>query len=117
MTTCIDTDDLLLVKNDIGSQIAVTITRDDTNSPVDLNGSDVFFKVSKFGKTEILFTVTAELGTLLQRQAGIAIFTFTESNLQHPAGRYQGEIEMRFDSGKIETVYELFYITLRNDID
>lgn len=117
MTTCIDTDDILLVKNDIGSQIKVTLTRDDDNTAIDLNGVTVLLKVSKFGKTALLFTVTADAGSTVQRAAGVAIFTFSEANLDQVVGRYQGEIELRFTSGAIETVYELLPITLRSDIE
>lgn len=117
MTACIDTDDILLVKNDVGSQIKVTLTRDDDDSPIDLTEADVFLKVSKFGKTALVFTVQSEETSPTLATQGIAIFTFTEANLSNPAGRYQGEVEIRFESGNIETVYEFIPITLRDDIE
>jgi hypothetical protein len=117
MTTCIDTDDILLVKNDIGSQIKVTLTRDDDNSVINLTNATVLLKVSKFGKKELLYTITAETGVPSFLSAGIAIFTFSQAHLQQSAGRYQGEVEIQFSTGTIETVYELIPITLRNDIE
>ena len=117
MTTCIDTDDILLVKNDIGSQIKATLTRDDDDSVIDLTDAVVALKVSIYGKKTLVFTVTADAGTSEQREDGIVIFTFSEANLSQNAGRYQAEIEIRYTSGAIETVYELVNITLRDDIE
>ncbi len=116
MTTCIDTDDILLVRNDIGSQIKAVLRRDETNAVINLTDATVYLKVSKYGKKDVLFTVTAQNLGSVSAAAGIAVFLLTQSNLQTPAGRYQGEIEINFSGGQVETVYQLIPITIRDDL-
>ena len=115
MTTCTYTDDILLVRNDIGSQLKTTLTRDETGLPVNLTDAVVYLKVSRYGRQDLLFTVTAQNLGSVSAAAGIAVFLFTQSNLEVAAGRYQGEVEIRFNTGQIETVYGLIPITIRDD--
>lgn len=117
MTVCINDDVLLFVVNDIGSQIKVTLTRDDDDSAIDLTDAAVYLRVSREGSKTLLYTVTADAGSAAQRAAGIVIFTFSQSNLDQEPGNYWGEIQISFTSGKIESVYELLNITLRTDIE
>lgn len=115
MTTCIDTDDILLVKDDNGTQVECLVIRDDTNTAVDLTGATARLKFRKRRTTTVLFTLTniyASSATLL---AGKALFEFTGENLNQAAGLYEGEIEVTFPNGNIETVFEVIKFQLRDD--
>lgn len=100
-----------LVQGDIGSQIAATITREDNNEAVDLTDATAVLKFRKKGTTTILSTLTF-VSTAAQKSNGVAVFSFTESSLDVDEGKYEGEIQVTFDSGAIETVYEVedFYV-------
>jgi hypothetical protein len=106
---------IYLVRNDVGSQIAATITRDDDGSAVDLRSSTQRLRFRKVGSTNVLFTLTGEnLGEEAELQ-GICVFTFSGANLAIEEGRYEGEIEVTFADANIETVYETVQFILRDD--
>lgn len=106
---------IYLVKNDVGSQISALITRDDTGEAVDLRTSTQRLRFRKVGTTTVLFTLTGEdLGDAAELQ-GIAVFTFSGTNLDQAAGRYEGEIEVTFPDANIETVYEVVSFIVRDD--
>ena len=115
MTTCIDTDDILLVKNDNGSQLECRITRDDTNTPVDLTGATARLKFRKRRTTNLLFTLTNITIAPVDLPAGQALFQFSAANLNLSAGLYEGEIEVTFPNSNIETVYEIINFQVRDD--
>ena len=103
-----------LVQGDTGPQIKATITRDDTGEVVDMSGATVRLRMRRRGTETVLFTLNAiDSGTSLED--GIAIFAFTDGDLDLPAGRYEGEVEITFANGSIETVYELLEFELRED--
>jgi hypothetical protein len=106
---------IYLVRNDVGSQISATITREDNGLPVDLRLSTQRLRFRKAGTTAVLFTLTGEnLGESAELQ-GICVFTFSGANLEVDAGRYEGEIEVSFADANIETVYETVQFIVRDD--
>jgi hypothetical protein len=108
---------IYLVKGDIGSQIKATLTRDDDGTAVDLTGAAVRLRVRAAGTSTTLFTITAETSSPSQLLTGVAIFTFSQSNLNQEPGRYEGEIESTFPDANIETVYEFIEFMLRDDFE
>lgn len=100
-----------LVKDDIGTQIKATITREDDGSAVDLSDATVVLKFRAVGSTTLLFTLTAISAT----SGGAAVFQFGNGDLDLDDGRYEGEIEATFTDGRIETVYEKLEFYLRAD--
>ena len=103
-----------LVQGDTGPQIKVTITREDTGEVVDMSGGTVRLKVRKRGASTLSFTLTAtDVGQNLQE--GIAIFAFSEGDLDIDPGNYQGEIEITFSDSSIETIYETLDFFVRED--
>jgi hypothetical protein len=115
MTTCIDTDDILLVRDDNGSQLECRITRDDTNTPVDLTGAIARLKFRKRKTTTLLFTLTNIQIAPVDLPAGQALFQFSGANLDLAAGLYEGEIEVTFSNANIETVFEIIKFQVRDD--
>jgi hypothetical protein len=105
---------LYLVKDDIGTQIRATLTREYDGSAVDLTDSTAVFKFRAKGTTTVLATLSNS-ATDGQKANGLAIFSFTEAALANDEGRYQGEIEVTFDDGTVETVYEIQEFYLRDD--
>jgi hypothetical protein len=103
-----------LVKDDTAPQIKATLTRDDTDAVIDCSGGTVRLYFRKKGAGSVLFTLTAaDAGTNLAN--GIAIFSFGAGNLNLDAGFYEGEIEITYSSGVVETVFQVLDFQLRGD--
>jgi hypothetical protein len=54
-------DTLYLVQGDNGSQLKVTVTRDDTGAVVNLTGATVLLKFKRRNTSNILSTIQAEV--------------------------------------------------------
>ena len=106
---------IYLVQGDAGSQVKATITREDTGSAVDLSDATPKLKFKKKNNSTVLSTLTSIASSADDLTNGIAIFQFASSALDITPGDYVGEIEVTFDSGNIETVYEKIDITVRED--
>jgi hypothetical protein len=114
MITC-DPAIIYLVRNDNGSQLECRLTRDDTDLPVDLTNAVVRLKFRKKKATTILFTLLNIIVPSVNLPLGQALFEFSSANLDIPEGDYEGEIEVTFANGNIDTVYELITFKVRND--
>mgnify|MGYP001546091452 CR=1 FL=1 len=103
-----------LVQGDTGPQIKVTLTREDTGEVIDASGGTVRLKVRKRGASTLAFTLTAlDVGQNLEE--GIAIFAFSDGDLDLDPGYYEGEIEITLSDSTIETVYETLEFFIRED--
>jgi len=108
------TDIYTLVKKDTAPQIKATLTREDDGSVINFAGGSCLLKFKKKDTAIVLFTLTAaNVGQNFEE--GVAIFSFSGSNLDQDQGYYQGEIEVTHSSGVIETVYEILEFYLRDD--
>lgn len=107
-------DPLYLVQGDTGPQIKVTLTREDTGLPEILTGATVSLHFKKKGTSTVLFTLTGQ-NTPDEELDGIAYFVFGNGQLNLDAGNYVGEVEVVFESGTRETVYEIIDFVLRED--
>ena len=103
-----------LVQGDIGTQVKATIRREDDGSAVDLSEATVRFKFRKKGTSTVLTTLTPVSGSE-DAANGIVIFQFASGDLDVDKGYYEGEIEATFDTGLIETVYEVTQFYVRED--
>lgn len=108
-------DTLFLVKGDNGTQVKIEITRDDTGLPVDLTGATPTLKFKKKNTGTVLAAINSAVTDIDDIEAGIAIFQFTSETLAITAGDYVAEIEVIFDDGTVETVYEELQFTVRED--
>lgn len=106
---------IYLVQGDTGPQIFITVTREDTGAAVDVSGGSARLKVRKKGSTTLSFTLTAaNAGSNLQE--GKLYFSLDGGQLATIAsGNYEGEVELTFSDGIIETVYERIGIEIRED--
>ena len=103
-----------LVQGDTAPQIKATITREDDGSVIDFSGGSCALKFRAKGSTTTLFTLAAaDLGANFEN--GIALFSFSGTQLDVDKGYYEGEIEITYNSGKIETIYKVIDFYVRAD--
>jgi hypothetical protein len=107
-------DPIYLVQGDTGPQIRVVLTRQDTGLAEDITDATVrlYFR-KKFTET-VLFTLTGQ-STPDEEALGTAVFVFSNGQLDLTPGEYEGEVEVVFDTGTRETVYEVIDFVLRKD--
>tara|TARA_R110000772_G_scaffold66607_3_gene148250 strand:- start:54 stop:383 length:330 start_codon:yes stop_codon:yes gene_type:complete len=100
-----------LVKNDTGAQIKATLTHQNTGVVANFSGGSARLKFRKRGATAILFTLLA-VDELESFAKGIALFKFGAGNLDLTTGYYEGEIEVTYLGGTVDTVFEVlsFYV-------
>jgi hypothetical protein len=107
-------DVIRLVEGDEKPVIVLTLTDDQTGSPIDLSLSTtvVTIKFREAGTTTLLSTIpTSKLsgGTTGQIQ-----FNFTGGVLDVDPGMYEGEIVINFN-GEVQTVYDTLRFTVREN--
>lgn len=106
-----------LVKDDVGTQVRATLTRDDDGSAVDLRGSTTVMRFRAKGSSTVLFTLTNINAVSADLADGIAVFQFGSGNLNVAEGRYEGEVEATLSSGEVGTVFEVLDFFVRADFD
>ena len=103
-----------LVQSDQAPQIQAVLKRADDDSIIDFSGGSCALKFRAKGATTTLFTLAAaDVGDNFQD--GIAVFSFSGTQLSLAEGYYEGEIEITYSSGTIETVYQVLDFYLRED--
>lgn len=123
-----------LVQGDTRPQIKCVISDENSGSIVDMSGATVYLKFRAVGSTTVLFTLTGYLqagieddaGVVTQYSAGQAYetpgkggrvaFQFGAGNLNVPAGKYEGEVEVNFaaPNAGIQTVYQPIKFQVRS---
>ena len=103
-----------LVQGDQAPQIQAKLTRDDTGGLIDFSGGSCALKFRAKGTTTTLFTLAAaDVGQNFQD--GIAVFSFSNTQLNLDEGYYEGEIEITYDSGAVETIFQVLDFYIRAD--
>lgn len=100
-----------LVQGDTLPQIKATITNDD-GTATNLTGATPRLKFRAVGSNTVLVTLT---GIVTNAAAGEVVFNWNDGDLDREAGDYEGEIEVTFPSGQIQTVYDPLKFKLRED--
>ena len=103
-----------LVQGDTGPQIKVTLTRSDTGLVEDVSDATIKMHFRKQDTTSVLFSLTNQ-SSPDQQDLGVCIFIFSSGQLDVDAGYYEGEVEVVFQSGTRETVYEVVEFYVRED--
>lgn len=103
-----------LVQGDTRPALNVTITDENTGEPVTLTGATVRLKFRKQGSTTLQSTLT---GTITDGLNGQVSFYWASdpTSLSGDPGNYEGEIEITFSDGQIQTVYDTLKFRLRED--
>lgn len=112
-----------LVQGDTRPQIKCVITDDITGNVVDIAGATARLKFRAVGSSATLFTLTGALLSGIEDESGNVTlsgvgeeyglagkggrvaFQFSSGNLNVDPGSYEGEIEVTFGDGAIQTVY------------
>jgi len=104
-----------LVQGDDAPQIRVVLTRDNTGLAIDVSSATVVLKFRKKGTGTVLSTLTS-IAPSEEKPDGVAIFNWGASDLDIPAGNYEGEIEIHFTLEDVtETIYEMLDFVVRED--
>jgi len=121
-------DTLNLVKGDTLPELTFTLRDSNTAAsgfsavdennelswaPIDLTGAVVLLRLREVGST----AVTAELTCALVTPASGIVATDFPSGTLSAAGTYEGEIEITFSDGGIQTVYDLLKLKVRASFD
>jgi hypothetical protein len=107
-------DKIKLVQGDTKPVLVCTITDDTTGNPISLTGATVLLKFRSAGATTLQATVTGSVTNGPNGQ--VAFYPATApAMLLGDAGDYEGEIEITFSDGTIQTVYDLLKFKLRED--
>ena len=102
-----------LVQGDTRPQIQVTLTDENTGSPIDITGATCLLKFRAAGSSTLVDTLT---GIVTNGSLGQVVFAWNPSSLNVDAGDYEGEVEVTFPlGGGIQTVYELLKFKVRED--
>jgi hypothetical protein len=107
-------DPIYLVQGDTGPQIKVSFTRQDTDAAQDITNSTVAMHFRRKYSDTVLFSNTGQ-STEAEALLGESIIVFTAGQLDIDAGEYEGEIEVVFNSGVRETIYEKIDFLVRKD--
>jgi hypothetical protein len=108
------TEKIKLVQGDTRPALVCTITDDTTNLPINITGATVLLKFRAAGVTALTATVT---GSVTDGANGVVAFypASAPAMLQGEPGDYEGEIEITFGDGQIQTVYDVLKFKLRED--
>lgn len=103
-----------LVQGDTRPALVVTITDDTTGDPISLAGATPRLKFRAAGASTLTATV---IGSVTNAANGECAFypASAPQMLQGDPGDYEGEIEITFADGQIQTVYDLLKFKIRED--
>lgn len=99
-----------LVQGDTRPYIRLTL-KDADGTAINVSGSTVRFKFRAEGSTTTLFTETCSQPN--GGADGIVSFNFPAGGLDVDPGPYEGEVEIDFGGGDIQTVYNLLKFSVR----
>ena len=103
-----------LVQGDTRPALVCTITDTNTGDVVDLTGASAVLKFRAYNATTLTATLT---GTITNPTGGVVEFYWASqpTSLSGNQGQYEGEIEITFPDGQIQTVFETLNFYLRQD--
>lgn len=85
----------------------------DTWAPIVLTGATVRMRIRTVGSTTVLKTLTM---TITDATNGKAATTFPADTFAE-SGVYEGEVEVTFSGGGVQTLYDLIKFNVRSDFD
>ena len=125
------TNRIKLVHGDTNPQILCSLTDDTTGNIIDISGSTTNLKFREEGTTTVLFSLLGNLqsgildstGNIILSgvgqtyavagSGGLVAFQFLTGNLLVDPGYYEGELEVTFSTGAIQTVYSPVKFSVR----
>ena len=122
------TERIKLVQGDTKPQLVLSLTDDKTGGSIDVSTATVRLKFRASETPDVLATLTGQKipghvnpdGTIdftgpyaQSGKGGRVVFDWTTDALNHDAGNYEGEVEITFADGTVQTVYDLLKFKLR----
>ena len=119
-----------LVQGDTRPALVVSLTDENSGAPLGIDGSTCRMYFRAVGETTLIATLSGNLlpgrvtdvGTLdfeppyaLSGSGGRVQFSWHDGDLNQPAGEYEGEIEITYPDGTIQTVYDKLKFKLREE--
>jgi len=107
-------DKIKLVKDDTRPALVCTITDDTSGAAISLSGASVILQFRALGSTTLQATVP---GVVTDGPNGQVVFypASAPAMLQGDPGEYEGEIQITFADGQVQTVYDLLKFKVRAD--
>jgi len=106
-------DLIYLVQGDVNRpQVQTTITDENTGAVVNITGSTPIMKFRMVGSTTLQATIT---GIITDGANGVCSFAMTAAALSGDPGNYEGEVQITFSNGDIQTVYDPLRFRVRED--
>jgi hypothetical protein len=102
-----------LVRNDTGPQVSLTLTDESTGAAINLSGATATLHFRAVGG-DTLFSRALTIPSPTATQ-GVAIIVWQIGDLDHPAGYYEGEVEVVLQTGVRQTVYDPLQFRIRDD--
>lgn len=100
-----------LVRGDTRPQIKATLTDETTGAVINITAATVRLRFRAAGDTTVLSNIT---GTVVDGINGVCVFSWPAGSLNVEPGDYEGEIEVTFADGTIQTVYDVLKFKLRD---
>lgn len=119
-----------LVQGDTKPALILSLTDENSGEPIGVSGSTTRMYFREAGTTTILATLTGTLlaGKVLEDgtvdtdapydtagAGGRVQFNWGSTDLDQDPGNYEGEVEITFSDGTIQTVYDLLKFRIRQD--
>lgn len=104
-------DNIKLVQGDTRPAIVCTLLDDVSQLPISLVGATPRLHFKAIGSSEILATLTGSVTDGLN--GGCVFYPAAAPEMLAGFGSFTGEIEITFDDGQIQTVYELLKFKVR----
>lgn len=106
------TEKIKLVQNDTRPALVATLTDETTGSAINITGAVPRLKFRAVGSTVLTDTL---VGAVTDGANGLCLFNWSPLSLVGPPGDYEGEIELTFADGKVQTVYDILKFKLRKE--
>lgn len=99
-----------LVQGDTRPYIRATL-KDADGTVIDVSGATVNFKFRQAGSLTTLFTVVCSKPN--GGSDGLVVFNFPQGALNIDPGAYEGELEIVYGAGDVQTVYDILKFSVR----
>lgn len=99
------------------NQAAAGATLDENDqstwAPIDITGATITLRVREIGATELSDSI---VGTVIDGEEGKVMVDFEDTTFA-AAGQYEGELEVTFEGGGVQTVVDLIKFKVRASFD
>jgi hypothetical protein len=105
-------DRIKLVASDNRPYIVITLLNPE-DVPINIEGATIVVYFRQAGATEILSTIPCFIN---DPAGGVCYFNFPDDTLKDLLGAYEGEIEITYQNGDKQTVYDLLKFQVRSQV-